>query len=111
MQRRTKWIVGGVLSLSMVGTGTGFALPAVSADNDRQLSAPTRARAEAAALAATGGGTVLETEAGDDGAVHTVEIRLEDGRQVEVYLDANFSFTRQQPDEDGASGADGAKDN
>jgi hypothetical protein len=111
MQRRTRWIVGGVLTLSMIGTGTGFALPAMSADNDKQLSGPTRARAEAAALAATGGGTVLETEAGDDGAVHSVEIRLEDGRQVEVNLDANFSVTGQEPDEDGASGTDGAKDN
>jgi hypothetical protein len=108
MQRRTRWIVGGALTLSMIGTGTGFAM---SADDDKQLSGPTRARAEAAALAATGGGTVLETEAGDDGAVHSVEIRLEDGRQVEVNLDANFSVTGQEPDEDGASEADGAKDN
>ena len=29
--------------------------------------------------AATGGGTVLETEAGDDGAAYGVEIRLGDG--------------------------------
>ena len=28
-----------------------------------------------------GGGTVLETEAGDDGAAYGVEVRLPDGRQ------------------------------
>jgi hypothetical protein len=53
-----------------------------------------------AALAATGGGTVLETEAGDDGAAYGVEIRLADGRQVEVNLDQSFKVTGQEADED-----------
>jgi hypothetical protein len=53
-----------------------------------------------AALAATGGGTVLETEAGDDGAAFGVEIRLPDGRQVEVNLDESFKVVGQEADED-----------
>jgi hypothetical protein len=54
----------------------------------------------AAAPAATGGGTMLETEAGDDGAAYGVEIRLPDGRQVEVNLDRSFKVVGQEADED-----------
>jgi hypothetical protein len=43
---------------------------------------------------------VLETEAGDDGAAYGVEVRLPDGRQVEVHLDDAFRVVGQEPDED-----------
>jgi hypothetical protein len=43
---------------------------------------------------------VLETEAGDDGAAYGVEVRLADGRQVEVNLDESFRVVGQEPDED-----------
>jgi hypothetical protein len=54
----------------------------------------------AAALAATGRGTVLETEIGDDNAAYDVEVRLVDGRQVEVSLDETFQVSGQEIDED-----------
>ncbi len=97
MQRRTRWIVGaGVFAVVMLG---GVAA-AVGGDNDQELTGSTRDRAVEAALAATGGGTVLETEAGDDGAAYGVEIRLADGRQVEVNLDESFKVVGQEADED-----------
>ena len=40
------------------------------------------------ALEHTGGGTVTESEIGDDGAAYSVEVRLADGSQVEVNLEA-----------------------
>jgi hypothetical protein len=43
---------------------------------------------------------VLETEAGDDGAAYGVEVRLPDGRQVEVTLDQSFKIVGREPDED-----------
>jgi hypothetical protein len=43
---------------------------------------------------------VTETEAGDDGAAYGVEVRLPDGRQVEVNLDQSFNVIGQEPDED-----------
>ena len=98
MQRRTRWIAGaGVFAVAMVG---GVAAAAVGGDNDQELTGATRDRAVAAALAATGGGTVLEAEAGDDGAAYGVEVRLADGRQVEVNLDESFRVVGQEPDED-----------
>ncbi len=55
----------------------------------------------------TGGGTVTETETGDDGAVYSVEIELDDGRQVEVNLDENFDVIGQETDDDGPNDKEG----
>jgi|Tabmets5t2r1_1033131.scaffolds.fasta_scaffold01858_5 uncharacterized membrane protein YkoI len=97
MQRRTRWIATAGLAVAMAG---GIAAAAAGGDTDQELTGATRDRAVAAALAATGGGTVLETEAGDDGAAYGVEVRLADGRQVEVNLDESFRVVGQEPDED-----------
>jgi uncharacterized membrane protein YkoI len=98
MQRRTRWIAAAGLAVAMAGGIVAAA--AADGDTDQELTGATRDRAVAAALAATGGGTVLETEAGDDGAAYGVEIRLDDGRQVEVNLDENFKPIGQEADED-----------
>ena len=98
MQRRTRWIAAAGLAVAMIGGGVAAA--AADGDSDQELTGSTRDRAVNAALAATGGGTVLETEAGDDGAAYGVEIRLADGRQVEVNLDQSFKVTGQEADED-----------
>ena len=63
-------------------------------------------KATAAALEHTGGGTVTETEVGDDGAAYGVEVRLDDGSQVEVSLDENFKVIGQEADDDGAADED-----
>ena len=98
MQRRTRWIAAaGVAAVAMAG---GVAAAAADGDTDQELTGSTRDRAVNAALATTGGGDVLETEAGDDGAAYGVEIRLADGRQVEVNLDQSFKVTGQEADED-----------
>jgi uncharacterized membrane protein YkoI len=98
MQRRTRWIAAaGVAAVAMLG---GVAAAAADPDSDQELTGSTRERAVAAALAATSGGTVLETEAGDDNAAYGVEVRLPDGRQVEVNLDQSFKVTGQEADED-----------
>jgi uncharacterized membrane protein YkoI len=102
MQRRTRWIVGaGVFAAVMLG-----GVAAATGGDDQELTGSTRDRAVEAALAATGGGTVLETEAGDDGAAYGVEIRLADGRQVEVNLDESFKVVGQEADEDRPGEAD-----
>jgi uncharacterized membrane protein YkoI len=87
--------------------GGAAAAAAGGGDSDQELTGATRDRAVAAALAATGGGTVTETEAGDDGAAYGVEVRLPDGRQVEVNLDQSFKVVRQESDEDRPGETDG----
>ena len=53
---------------------------------------------------------MTETEVGDDGAAYGVEIRLDDGSQVEVNLDENFAVTGQSPDDDGSGPDDDGPD-
>jgi hypothetical protein len=109
MDRRTKWIAGGALAVALVGGGTGIAI-AMGADDDAPLVGSDLERATAAALAETGGGTVTETEVGDDGAAYSVEVRLEDGSQVEVNLDEDFKVIGRASDDDGPNDDDDGSD-
>jgi uncharacterized membrane protein YkoI len=87
-------------------TLAGVAIAGGRGDDDKPLTGRTLERATAAALEHTGGGTVVETEAGDDGAAYGVEIRLENGRQVEVELDESFRVIGQETDDDGPNDRD-----
>jgi hypothetical protein len=111
MTRRFKWIAGSILALAVVAGGTGFAV-ANSGEgmqgNETPLTGSNLERAKAAALEHTGGGTVTETEVGDDGAAYSVEVRLEDGSVVEVALDGSFRVIGQESDDDGSQGTDAA---
>jgi hypothetical protein len=109
MDRKTRWIAGGALAVVVVGGGTGVAI-ATGAGDDRPLTGSTLERARAAALEFTGGGTVIESEAGDDGAAYGVEVRLRDGRVVEVSLDAEFNVVGDEADDDGTNDQDDADD-
>lgn len=109
MHRRTKWIAGGTIALAAIGGGTGFAVAGTAGD-DKPLTGSNLAKAKAAALEHTGGGTVTETELGDGGAAYTVEIRRADGTQVEVQMDKNFRVTGEEPDDDGQGDESGPND-
>jgi uncharacterized membrane protein YkoI len=106
---RTKWIAAGTIAAVLIGGGTAIAV-ATSGDDDRPLTGSDLDRATAAALEHTGGGTVIETEVGDDGAAYGVEIRLDDGGVVEVNLDADFDVVGDEADDDGPGDQDGPGD-
>jgi hypothetical protein len=108
MDRKTRWIGGGALAVALIGGGTGVAIATVG--DDRPLTGSALEKATAAALQHTGGGTVIETAAGDDGAAYGVEIRLEDGRVVEIGLDASFQVIGQESDDDGSADAESNSD-
>jgi hypothetical protein len=101
MKTRTKAVVGALAGLAVIGVGTGIGV-ATMGDDDRPLTGSDLERATAVALEHTGGGTVTESEIGDDGAAYSVEVRLADGRQVEVNLNANFEVIGSSADDDGA---------
>ena len=64
-------------------------------DSDESLSGSPAQQAADAALRATGGGTVLEVEQGDDpGPAYEVEVR-KNGDAIEVMLDSNFNVIGQ----------------
>jgi hypothetical protein len=111
-----KWIVGGVLTAGLIAGTTALALagggslPIGSADDDPPLSGPALEGASAAALESTGGGTVVDSEAGDGGEAYEVEVSLEDGRQVEVGLDESFQVVGTESDDDSGPDDDGPDD-
>jgi len=109
--RKPLVIAGVVVALAMIGGGIGGGLAvATGGDDDQPIAGSARDKAIEAALEYTGGGTVTETETGDGGAAYGVEIRLDDGRQVEVNLDESFSVIGQERDDDGPTDQDGADD-
>ncbi len=106
-KRKLWFIAGALLALALIGGGAGIVVATTVGDDDQPLSGSTYDRAVDAALAHTGGGTVTETEAGDGGAAYSVEVRLDDGSQVEVQLDEHFNVIGDEPDDDGAGDNEG----
>lgn len=102
MSSRALKIAAGLVALGALAGGGAAWGTGISGGDDRPLSGSALERASAAALAHTGGGTVVETEVGDDGAAFSVEVRLDDGREVEVDLDAAFAVLAAAADDDGA---------
>ncbi len=62
-------------------------------------------RASRAALAHTGEGRVSETEVGDEDSYYEVEVTLDDGSQVDVQLDRDFSVVETMADDDNGNDA------
>ena len=100
MLRRTRWIGGGAIALAVIGGGASIAIATGDNDRDTPIAGSDLQRATTAALASAGGGSVIEAEAGDGGAAFSVEIRLDDGRVVEVSLDRNFVVIGSETDDD-----------
>jgi uncharacterized membrane protein YkoI len=108
MRRKVAIIAALVVALGAVSAG--IAIAAGVGDDDKPLTGSALEKASAAALAHTRGGTVIETEVGDDGAAYGVEVRLADGSVVEVSLDENFEVVGQEGDDDGAGETEGPDD-
>jgi uncharacterized membrane protein YkoI len=109
MRRNPKWIAGAALAVALIGGGTGIAIAAAGDDdgNEVPITGTELERASTAALAHTGGGTVTDTEVGDEEGYYEVEVTLDNGRQVDVHLDENFTVLGEQIDsEDEDEGAD-----
>lgn len=109
MHRRNR-LVALAVAIVAIAAGTGIVIASGTSDEDAPLVGTDLERATQAALAHTGGGTVIESEAGDDGAAYGIEIQLEDGSVVEVNLDADFNVIGSEADDDGASEDEGAGD-
>jgi hypothetical protein len=111
-QKMKLWIiVAAVFAVGVVGgAGISIAVATGAIDDDQPITGPALAKCTAAALAENPGGRVTETEVGDDGAAYGVEIRLDDGSEVEVNLDENCQVIGQHADDDGPNDDDGPSD-
>ena len=96
-KKKSLLIAGGIAGVLVLGGG-GVALASGLYDG---VSAQTRDRAQEAALAETGGGTVTEVDTLDDGlAGYEVEVVLPDGREATVLLDGDYAVTSSRVDDD-----------
>jgi hypothetical protein len=100
---RKRVAIASAAVLVVAAVSGGYALAGGIGDEE-PLTGSTKERAIEAALAHTNGGTVLETEVGDDGAAYEVEVRLPSGSMVEVQLDSDFTVLGTEPDDDSSEG-------
>ena len=108
MKHRTIIITAaaGVAAVAIALAGTAAASQ-YGDDDEQPITGDALARATEAALAHTGGGTVTETEVGDEDSYYEVEVTLDSGKQVDVQLDESFVVVGAEDDvEDGESGQD-----
>jgi len=123
MQKKTIWITAAAVGAVVILGGTGIAFAATDGfeqdddtretsiidssgdtmtDNDTP-SAPVADgwldKASAAALEAAGGGTVTGADVSDDADhAYSVDVRREDGTEVDVELDSSFAVVRLDED-------------
>jgi len=106
MKRRTTIIIVAGAGLVAAGAvGTVVAAGAMDDDASQQpITGDALTKASAAALAYTGEGKVTETEVGDEDSYYEVEVTLDNGKQIDVQLDASFNVVKGMPDSESESG-------
>jgi Peptidase propeptide and YPEB domain len=72
------------------------------------VTGPDAEKAKRAAIEAVGGGSVTEVERqdGDGAGVFEVEVRRDDGSQVEVHIDGSYQPVGRAADDDSGSESD-----
>ena len=107
MKRRTKIAAGAAALAALTLGGAAIAGAGGAFDDEKPLEGSELAKASAAALKATGGGTVNETERdSEQGATFEVEVTKPDGSTVDVRLDPSYgvvaidSDSEQENDDD-----------
>lgn len=101
MNTTTKWIAAGALAAVLAGGGATIAGASGGDDSEGPIPAGDLDRASAAALEAVPGGTVTETEVGDEDSFYEVEV-TKDGKEVDVQLDSDFRVVGIPEVEDGS---------
>lgn len=110
MERKSK-IITAAAAIAVVSLGTASAvaasaLPGISDDSsDTPITGAELDRASTAALTHTGGGRVTETEAGDEDSYYEVEVTLDNGKQVDVQLDQQFTVVQTIDDHEETPGS------
>jgi uncharacterized membrane protein YkoI len=111
MRKHTKILIVGATALALGAGGAGVAAATGGGDDsaegpDQAISGSALEQASAAALEATGGGQVTDTEVGDEESYYEVEVTRDDGSQTDVQLDRQFNVVGQSADEESGSDTD-----
>jgi uncharacterized membrane protein YkoI len=107
MKKRTKFLIVGASALALGVGGAGVASATGGGDDsEKAITGSALDQASAAALQATGGGQVSDTEVGDEESYYEVEVTRDDGSQVDVQLDRQFNVVGSSTDEESPDDSD-----
>jgi hypothetical protein len=99
MRNKTKAVIAAGVVVA-AGLGTAAAV-AAGGDTDQPIQNKSdRQRAEEAAVRYVGEGRATETEEGDEESYYEVEVRRDDGSQIDVQLDRRFNVVGSSEDEE-----------
>ncbi|WP_243059399.1 PepSY domain-containing protein [Nocardioides sp. SR21] len=95
--RRKRIIIPAVATIAVLGAGATV----WSATADDSVGGSERDRVAAAAVEIAGGGTADEVETSDDpGVAYEVEVRADDGTEIDVALDGDLNEVSTETDAD-----------
>jgi len=98
MKGRTKIIIiATVVALAVAAFGVTAAVSSDD-DNEQPITGIELEMATEAAITHMGGGTVTDTEVGDEESYYEVEVTLDDGTEVDVQLDRDFNVVGTEDD-------------
>lgn len=100
---KTKIVLASTVVAVGVVAGTGAAV-AFSDSGDSPITGDALEQASAVALEYTGGGSVTETEIGDEDSYYEVEVTMDDGQQIDVQLDEAFNVVGDKVDSEEGPG-------
>ena len=112
MTRNKKIAAVAIAAAGLAAGGAAIAGAGGGKDNEKPITGPALERAESAALEATGGGRVTDTEVRDEEGFYEVEVTRPDGSQTDVHLDPGFDVVSEDadtdagPDDEDESGSD-----
>jgi hypothetical protein len=110
MSKTMKIVAAGAAIAGLAAGGAALATAGSEGDSEQPIAGSELQRAEDAALQHTGGGSVTDTEVGDEESLYEVEVTKDDGSQVDVQLDADFEVVGDEAEtgEDEADEAPGS---
>ena len=94
-------LIAAAAAVAVAAGGVGVAAAAGGDEDEAEgpdvaISGSALDQASAAALDATGEGSVTGTEIGDEESLYEVEVTLDDGSQVDVQLNRDFSVVGEE---------------
>jgi uncharacterized membrane protein YkoI len=103
--RLKKWVIAGAAVAALGVGGTAIAGVAGSDDNGgkddgagKPITGPALDKASRIAIDSVGGGQVTATEFQDEEGYYEVEVKRDDGSQVDVHLDSHFNVLNERGD-------------
>lgn len=104
---QTGLVAAAVAVLLLIGAGVAYA---TGGDSSGQPSGDNIEKAKSVALDHTNGGSVTETEVGDEEGYYEIEVTSDDGSQADVHLDREFNILSTSADNESPDDKDTPED-